>query len=189
MYRVVASERLTLPSSRNTVLPHACPDKTQATTALQARPASCCTGCPTCEPLLVCWPSQHTGSGWTSPRQWARQSLPNSYRVSHQTSALDRPDSLEEPAALRPIRPGLVSENNTQARTGLACLPGPGGMVVMSLTPRLPVRGSAARSHSLLVTAHRAWWVTVLERSASPIAPLLCCKGLGVLGETRHSLG
>jgi hypothetical protein len=59
----------------------------------------------------------------------------------------------------------------------------------MPLTLRLPVRGSAARSHSLLVTAHRAWWVTVLARSASPIAPLLRCKGLSVLDEARHSLG
>jgi hypothetical protein len=59
----------------------------------------------------------------------------------------------------------------------------------MPLTLRLPVQGRAARSYSLPVTAHRAWWVTVLERSASPIAPLLCCKGLSVLDKARHRLG
>jgi hypothetical protein len=59
----------------------------------------------------------------------------------------------------------------------------------MPLTLRLPGRGSAARSHSLLVTAHRAWWVTVLARFASPMAPLLRCKGLSVLDKARHGLG
>ena len=59
----------------------------------------------------------------------------------------------------------------------------------MPLTLRLPARGGSARSHSLLVTAHGAWWVTVLERSASPISPLLRCKGLSTLDEARNGLG